>query len=130
MAGRLNEVNTSMDAVVNNVHAVDLVLGFQVGIETLLDIFDNRSPRVIVVNKVTKSRGIHNSQTKANSVFFNIGADPLDRHGLGDDVVARSLALLGRVQRSVEESVDQGRLSETGFTCAQLLALGLNPNEQ
>jgi hypothetical protein len=44
VAGRLDEVNASMDAVVNNVHTVDLVLSFQVGIEALLDVLDNRSP--------------------------------------------------------------------------------------
>jgi hypothetical protein len=33
-----------VDAVVNNVHAVDLVLSIQVGVETLLDVVDNRAP--------------------------------------------------------------------------------------
>ena len=41
---RLDEEHTSVNAVVNDVHAVDLVLRVQVGIETLLDVVDDGSP--------------------------------------------------------------------------------------
>lgn len=117
VASRLDEVNTSMDTVVNNVHAVDLVLSFKVSVVSLLDVFDNRSPRVIVVDKVTKSGGINNSQAKTDSILFDISADRLDRHGLGDDIMAGSLALLGWVEGGVKQGVDQRGLSETRFTC-------------
>lgn len=44
MPSRLDEVDACMNAVVHNVHPVDLVLSFQVGIESLLDVLDNWSP--------------------------------------------------------------------------------------
>jgi len=59
----LNEVHASMNPVVNNVHTIDLVLRIQVSIEALLNVVHNWSPRLIIVNEITKTRGINNSQT-------------------------------------------------------------------
>jgi hypothetical protein len=44
VAGGLNEVDAGVDAVVDDVHAVDLVLGIEVGVETLLNVLDNGPP--------------------------------------------------------------------------------------
>jgi hypothetical protein len=63
MTSRLNEVNAGMDAVVNDVHAVDLVLSIQVGIESLLNVVHDWSPRLVIVDKVSKSGCINNGQT-------------------------------------------------------------------
>jgi hypothetical protein len=63
MAGWLDEVHTGVNSVVDNVHAVNLVLGIQVGIEALLNVIHNWSPRLVVVDEITKTRGINNSQT-------------------------------------------------------------------
>jgi len=62
VAGGLNEENTSMDAVVNDVHAVDLVLGIQISIEALLNVVHNRTPGFIIVHKVTEARGVDHGQ--------------------------------------------------------------------
>ena len=75
MACWLNEVDACMDTVVNDVHAVDLVLRIQVCIKSLLDVVNNWSPRLVVVDKVTKAWGIDNSQAKTNTVLLNIRAD-------------------------------------------------------
>ena len=117
MAGRLDEVNAGVDAVVDNVAAVDLVLGLEVGVEALLNVLDNRAPRVVVVDKVTESRSIHDSQAEADAVLLDISAGRLDRHGLGDDVGIGAGGLLGRVEGGVKQGVDEGRLSQAGFTC-------------
>lgn len=117
MASGLDEEDTSVDTVINDVHAVDLVLSVQVCIEALLDVVRNWSPRLIVVDKVTKARRVNNGQTKANASLLDVGADGLNGDGLGENIEARSLALLGRVQRGVEERVHKGRLSETRLTC-------------
>lgn len=106
MASGLDEVNDGVDAVVHNVHAVDLVLSVQISVESLLNVLDNRVPRLIVVDEVTETWGINNSQSQTNTVLLNVGADGLDRDGLGD-VETRGLALLGRVERGVEECVDK-----------------------
>lgn len=123
MASGLDEEDTSVDTVVNDVHAVDLVLSVQVCIEALLDVVRDWSPRLIVVDKVTEARRVNNGQTKANASLLDVGADGLDSDGLGENIEARSLALLGRVQRSVEKGVHQGRLSETRLTCWGALLL-------
>lgn len=116
MASGLNEIDASVNAVVNNVHTVDLVFRIEVSIETLLNVLHNRAPGVIVVDKVTETGGINNGQTEPDTILLNVGADGLDSNGLGNDVERRGLALLGRVEGGVKERVDESRLSEPGFT--------------
>lgn len=112
VASGLDEEDTSVNAVVDNVHAIHLVLGIQVGVEALLDVVGNWAPRLIIVDKVTETRGVDNGQAETDTSLLDISADGLNGHSLGEDVEARALALLGWVQRCVEECVDQGRLSE------------------
>ena len=112
----LDEVDTGVYTVVDNVHAVDFVLGIQVSIEALLDVLDDWAPGVIVVDKVTKAGGVNDSQTQANTVLLNVGADGLDVDGLGREVERWLLALLRGVERGVEKSVDQSGLSEARLT--------------
>lgn len=83
VAGGLDEVDAGMNAVVHNVHAVDLVLSVKVSIEALLDVLDNRPPRIIVVDKVTKPRSVNNRQAETHAVLFNIRGDGLDADSLG-----------------------------------------------
>lgn len=116
VSSRLDEEDTGVDAVVHDIHAVDLVLSVEIGIKTLLDVVNDGAPRLIVVDEVTEAGRIDNSETEANTSFFNVGADGLNGNGLGNDVEARALALLGRVQGGVEEGVDEGRLAQTRFT--------------
>lgn len=40
----LDEIDAGVNAIVNNVNAVDLVLSIKVRIEALLDVLDNRTP--------------------------------------------------------------------------------------
>lgn len=89
----LNEVDAGVDPVVNDIHAVDLVLGIKIRVEALLNVLDDRLPRVIVVDEIAKARGIDNCQTKAHAILLNIGADGLYGYRLGDDVQTRPLAL-------------------------------------
>lgn len=113
VASWLDEEDTCVDTVVHNVHPVDLVLGIKVSIEALLDVIRNRPPGLVIVDKVTEARGINNGQTQTNTCFLDICADGLDGDSLGENVETWPLALLGRVERGVEQSVDKGRLSET-----------------
>lgn len=97
MAGGLNKEYASMDAVVDDVHTVNLVLGIEIGIIALLDVVDNGSPRFIVVHEVAETRSVDNSKAETDASFLNVCADGLDRNGLGYYVKARSLAVLRRV---------------------------------
>ena len=116
VTGRLNEVHTGMDAVVDNVHAVDLVLGIEIGIETLLDVLDDRAPGLVVVDKVTKARSINDVQSQTYTVLLNVCTDGLDGNSGGCEVEAGLFLLLGWIKGSVEQCVDEGRLSKTRFT--------------
>lgn len=123
VAGGLDEVDAGVDAVVHNVAAVDLVLGLQVGIEALLDVLDDRAPRVVVVDKVTESGGINHAQAETHAILLDISAGGLDGHGLGNDVGVRAGTLLRGVEGGVEQGVNQSRLSETRFTLKEWSAL-------
>lgn len=68
----LDEVDTGVDSVINNVHSVDLVLRVKVGVEPLLNVLNDRPPRIIIVHKVTKAWCIHYCQTQADTVLLNI----------------------------------------------------------
>lgn len=116
VAGRLNEVHAGVHAVVDDVHAVDLVLGIKVGIKALLDVLDNWAPGIVVVHKVTKTRSVHNGQTQADAILLNVCADGLDAHSLRCEVERWLFALLRWVERGVEKRVDESRLSEARFT--------------
>lgn len=124
--GGLNEVDAGMDAVVDDVHAVNLVLGVEVGVKSLLNVLHDRSPRVVVIDEVTKAGRVHHGQAQADAVLLNVGADALYAHGLGSKVQRRLLALLGRVKGRVEESVDKGRFAKARFTCHPMSARSYN----
>lgn len=116
VAGWLDEVNTSVNAVVDNVHAVDLVLSVEVGIEALLNVFHNWAPRFRVVYKVTEARCVDDGESQTDTVLLNVGADGLNGDGARCEVKTRLLGFLWWVERCVEKGVDKRRLSETGFT--------------
>jgi hypothetical protein len=63
MTRGLDEVHAGVNSVVNDVHTIDFVLSIQVSIEALLNVIHNWPPRLIIVNEITKTRGINNSQT-------------------------------------------------------------------
>ena len=117
VAGGLDEVDARVHAVVDDVHPVDLVLGVEVGVEALVDVVDDGPPRLVVVDEIAEAGRVDDGQPQPHAVLLDVGADGLDRDGLGDDLGARALLRLGRVQRRVEESVDEGRFSETGLAC-------------
>jgi hypothetical protein len=105
VASWLDEVHACMYAVVHNIDAVDLVLGVEIGIKALFNILNYRTPGYVIVDKVSKTRSVNNSQSKTNAVFFDIGADRLYGDGLGADVEAWRLSFLWGVERGVEESI-------------------------
>lgn len=83
MASRLNEVQASMDTVVNDLAPINAILLFQIRVEARLDVLYNGSPTekhesvyqnaackrvaktalpVIIVDKITKAGGINDGQ--------------------------------------------------------------------
>lgn len=123
VASGLNEVDAGMDAIINDVHPVDLVFCLKVCIEPLLNVFNDRSPRIIVVYEVTETWGVHNGQPKAYAAFFNVCTDRLDRNSFWDDVEAGSFTFSRRIERGVEKSVDKCRFSESRLACIKISVL-------
>lgn len=105
MTGRVNEVNTSMDTVVDDVTTIDLVFGLEVSVEARFDVIDNRTPRLVIVDKVTKTRRVDDRQLEANAILFNIGADGFNTGRLGKNIVTRTRILLRWIKAGAEECV-------------------------
>ena len=55
----LDEVDASVYAVVHNVHTIDLILSIEVSVKSLLNVLDDGSPRVIIVDEVAKARCVN-----------------------------------------------------------------------
>jgi hypothetical protein len=121
VAGWLDKVHAGMNSVVDDVHAIDLVLGVQVGIKALLNVIDNWAPRLVIVDKVAKAGCVNDGQTETDAILLNVGRDGVDGDGFGDDIERRALALLGRVEGGVEQGVYQGRFTQSRFTCNQAM---------
>jgi hypothetical protein len=102
VTSRLDEVDASMNAVVNDIHSVDLILRLEVCIESLLNVLNDWTPGVIIVNEVAKAGGVDDCQSESDAVLFDVGTDGLDGDGLWDDVEAWAFALTGRVERRIE----------------------------
>lgn len=117
MAGGLDKVDASVDAVVDDVRAVDLILGLQIRVAPLLDVLHDGAPRVVVVHKVTESGSVDDGQAKADAVLLDVRTDGLDRHGLGDDIVAGTGGFFRGIERGIEERVHESRLAQSRFTC-------------
>jgi hypothetical protein len=62
VTSRLDEIHAGMHAVVDDVHAVEFVLGFEICIESLLDVFDDWAPGIIVVDEIAEARCIYYGQ--------------------------------------------------------------------
>ncbi len=58
VTGRLNKVDTGVHSVIHNVHSIYLVLRVEIGIESLLNVFDYGTPGVIVIYEIAKTRRI------------------------------------------------------------------------
>ena len=164
MTSGLNKVEARVDAVVDNLLAVDAGLLLEVRIESRLDVVEDglpaaqmakserQSPKetartaadapLIVVHKVTETRGVDDSQAESHSVLFNIcgnkkprvrrqmgraasveedaerrtSTDALDGDGLGPLCAGRE-GFLGRIEGGVKKSVDEGRLAEARLAC-------------
>lgn len=103
----LNEVHAGMDTVVDDVHAIDLVLGIKISIEALLDVLDDGAPGLVVVDEITETGSIDDIQSETYAVLFNVCADGLDGDSGRSKVETGLFLLLGWVERGVEQGVDK-----------------------
>ncbi len=107
MTRRLDEVDASMDTVVDNVHTIDLIFGFEVGVKSLLNVLHNGPPGIVIVHKVSETWRVNDCQAQSDSVFLDVGTDRLDRNGFWNNIEAGSLTFLWRIKRGVEQGIYQ-----------------------
>lgn len=62
VAGGLNKVDACMYTVVHDVHPVHFVLGIQIRVEASFDVLSDGPPRIVVVDKIAKSRCVYNGE--------------------------------------------------------------------
>lgn len=72
MTGRLDKVYTGVYTVIHQFCSVDPVFLFEVGVESGLDVVDNRLPGVCIVDKVSISRSVDDRQSQSHSIFLDI----------------------------------------------------------
>jgi hypothetical protein len=89
VTSRLNEIEASVNAIVDDFQTVDTVLLLQVGIEAILDVLDNGFPAgkvsttnfdpnaeinkpLVVVDKVAKARCVHDGEVKTDAILLNV----------------------------------------------------------
>lgn len=61
-----------MYSIVHQLCTIHSILLLEVGIKSRLDVVHDWLPAVIIVDKVSKTGRVNNSQTKTDSVFDNI----------------------------------------------------------
>lgn len=75
VASGLDEEDASVDAVVNDIDTVNLVLSIEIGVKALLNVVDNGAPGLIVVDEVTETWGVDHGEAEAHTSLLNISAD-------------------------------------------------------
>jgi hypothetical protein len=72
MTRGLDEIETSVNSVINHLLSVYTVFLLEIGVEAGLDVFDDGFPAFIVVDEITKPRSVNNSQAETHTTFFNV----------------------------------------------------------
>ena len=127
---RANEVQACMDAEVGFLVSLGLLLLPHVSFMLVVDEFDDRQPRIPVVNVVAKSRGVDDSKLDLELTLLELGLENFDLSQLVELLVMPLAVTLRGREFGREEGVDQRRLAETGFTCALLALLTVRNRSQ
>lgn len=105
MSRGLDEVEASVDPVVDELVSIDPVLLVEVGIETSLDVVEDRLPALRVVDEVAKPGCIDDGELEPDTGLFDVCRDGFDVDRLWP--VEGGYRLLGLVECRVEERVDE-----------------------
>ena len=96
MACRLDEVEAGVDAEVDLLLALGLLLLAHVRLVLVVNEVDDGSPRVTVVDVVAEARGINDGELRLELLLLELGLDDLDLGELVELlVVAATVVLCG-----------------------------------
>lgn len=106
MASRTNEIQTSMDTKVNLFVTLRLLLLTHICFVLVVDKFNNREPRVTVVDVVTESRGVDDRELDLELTFFEFGFNNFNLSQFVQLLVVALGVVLRRRQFCREKCVD------------------------
>ena len=113
MASGSNEVQARVDAQVNLVVPLGLLLLAHVRLVLVVDKINDGSPRVAVVDVVTEAGGVDDGELRLELLLLKLSLDDLDLGELVELLLVAPGVVLGRRELGREEGVDEGRLPET-----------------
>ena len=121
VSGGLNKIDTRMNTIINNIRPVRFILCLKIRIKSRFNTFQNGFPTlktvnkqflqrdipILVVDEISKSRGINNIKSQSNTVFFNIGTDSTDIDRLWNLDRSRPTCITRSIQAGIEQSIHQ-----------------------
>lgn len=115
MAGRPDEVQARMHPQVALLAPLRLLLLDHVRLMLVVNEVDDGSPRVAVVDVVTKARGVDNGELDLELLLFEFGLDDLDLGELVELLVVTARVVLRGGKLGGEKSVDERGFPKTGL---------------
>lgn len=82
---------------------------------------DDGGPCVLIIDVVTKARRVDDGQLGLELLFLKFGLDDVDLGHVVELLMMATTVVLGRAQLGREESVDEGRLAQTGLAYREKL---------
>ena len=115
VASRTDEVEAGVDAEVDLLLALGLLLLAHVRLVLVVNEVDDGSPRVTVVDVVAEARGVDDGELRLELLLLELGLDDLHLGELVELLLVPLRVVLGRGELRGEERVDERRLSEPGL---------------
>ena len=119
VASRTDEVEAGVDAEVDLLLALGLLLLAHVRLVLVVNEVDDGSPRVTVVDVVAEARGVDDGELRLELLLLELGLDDLNLGELVKLLLVALVVVLVRRELGGEEGVDERRLSKTGFACRE-----------
>ena len=112
MASRTDEVEAGVDAEVDLLLALGLLLLAHVRLVLVVNEVDDGSPRVTVVDVVAEARGVDDGELGLELLLLELGLDDLHLGELVKLLLVTLVVVLVRGELGGEERVDERGLSE------------------
>lgn len=117
MTSRPDEVQARVHPQIGLFVPLRLLLLPHIGLMLVIDKVDDGGPRITVIDIVAKARRVNHGEFDLELFLLKLG---LYNFNLGEFVellVMATVVVFGGGEFGGEEGVDEGRLSQTGFTC-------------
>lgn len=116
MTGRPDKVQARMDPHIELAHSVRLLLLPHVRLVLVINKVDDRCPAVLVVDIVSKARGIDDCQFHLELLLLQLSFDDINLCVLFLELLDVSAVVVSRLgELGAKEGVDQSRLSQSGL---------------